>query len=54
MEYRGYKISLNLIAKRCHNGKKSVRHTTADGVEIPALPDFEINFTEYDPYDEGN
>lgn len=51
MHFKDYKISLNLIAKKCFDGIKKARRAVVDGIEIPPLPEFKINITEYDPYD---
>lgn len=55
LEFKGYKISLNLIAKKCFSGVtgESVQQArkAANGLEIPPLANFEIGYEEFDPYD---
>ena len=52
LEYKGYKISLNMIAKKCGGQPGRLQKSKfVNGIRIPPLPDFKINFTEYDPYE---
>ena len=53
LQYKGYKISLNLIAKKCIHGPMNMEPTIDPftGITIPPLANFEIRYEEYDPYD---
>ena len=62
MEFKGYKISLNLLAKKCvdkasesgggnkNNRSDKNRPVIVGGVRVPPLAPYEINYEEYDPY----
>lgn len=53
LEYKGYKISLNVIANKCAETGGRAQFPSAEymGVRIPALAKVNIPYTEYDPFD---
>lgn len=47
MTYLGYNISLNMVAKKCSNGKMTSEARIVNGHKIPPLHDFKTMFSPY-------